>query len=80
MLICAPTGAGKTDAAMLTILQTIGHYCTPNPIEDPSVTDFAVNSADFKIVYVAPMKALAAEITDKLGKRLAWLGIKCREY
>ncbi|EGY18790.1 hypothetical protein VD0002_g2862 [Verticillium dahliae] len=80
MLICAPTGAGKTDAAMLTILQTIGHYCTPNPIENPSVTDFAVNSADFKIVYVAPMKALAAEITEKLGKRLAWLGIKCREY
>lgn len=65
---------------MLTILQTIGHYCTPNPIENPSVTDFAVNSADFKIVYVAPMKALAAEITEKLGKRLAWLGIKCREY
>ena len=26
------------------------------------------------------MKALAAEITEKIGKRLAWLGIKCREY
>lgn len=65
---------------MLTILQTIGQYCTPNPIEDIAATDFAVNFADFKIVYVAPMKALAAEVTDKLGKRLAWLGIKCREY
>ncbi|TDZ25688.1 putative helicase mug81 [Colletotrichum orbiculare MAFF 240422] len=80
MLICAPTGAGKTDAAMLTILQTIGHYCTPNPIEDTVATDFAVDAQDFKIVYVAPMKALAAEITEKLGKRLAWLGIKCREF
>ncbi|KAE9571004.1 putative helicase mug81 [Colletotrichum fructicola] len=80
MLICAPTGAGKTDAAMLTILQTIGHYCTPNPIEDPATTDFAVDAQDFKIVYVAPMKALAAEVTEKLGKRLAWLGIKCREF
>ncbi|OLN95658.1 putative helicase mug81 [Colletotrichum chlorophyti] len=80
MLICAPTGAGKTDAAMLTILQTIGHYCTPNPIEDTSATDFAVDTNDFKIVYVAPMKALAAEVTEKLGKRLAWLGIKCREF
>ncbi|KAH6688013.1 Sec63 Brl domain-containing protein [Plectosphaerella plurivora] len=80
MLICAPTGAGKTDAAMLTILQTIGQYCTPNPIEDMAATDFAVRAADFKIVYVAPMKALAAEVTEKLGKRLAWLGIKCREY
>ena len=80
MLICAPTGAGKTDAAMLTILQTIGHYVTPNPIENMEATDFAVDLDDFKIVYVAPMKALAAEITEKLGKRLAWLGIRCREY
>lgn len=80
MLICAPTGAGKTDAAMLTILQTIGHYVTPNPIENMEATDFAVDIDDFKIVYVAPMKALAAEITEKLGKRLAWLGIRCHEY
>ncbi|KAI4865811.1 Sec63-domain-containing protein [Hypoxylon rubiginosum] len=80
MLICAPTGAGKTDAAMLTILQTIGQYVTPNPIENAEATDFGVDIGDFKIVYVAPMKALAAEITDKLGKRLAWLGIRCREY
>ncbi|ATY63869.1 activating signal cointegrator 1 complex subunit 3 [Cordyceps militaris] len=80
MLICAPTGAGKTDAAMLTILHTIGQHLFPNPIEDTSATEFAVNLEDFKIVYVAPMKALAAEVTDKLGKRLAWLGIKCREY
>ncbi|KAJ8114050.1 hypothetical protein ONZ43_g4998 [Nemania bipapillata] len=80
MLICAPTGAGKTDAAMLTILQTIGQYLTPNPIENTVATDFAVDLEDFKIVYVAPMKALAAEITEKLGKRLAWLGIRCREY
>jgi antiviral helicase SLH1 len=80
MLICAPTGAGKTDAALLTILQTIGQYCTPNPIENTEATDFAVDFDDFKIVYVAPMKALAAEITGKLGKRLAWLGIRAREY
>lgn len=80
MLICAPTGAGKTDAAMLTILHTVSQYVTPNPFEDPAATDFAVATEDFKIVYVAPMKALAAEITGKLGKRLAWLGIQCREY
>ncbi|KAH8912792.1 activating signal cointegrator 1 complex subunit 3 [Coniochaeta sp. PMI_546] len=80
MLICAPTGAGKTDAAMLTILHTVSQYVTPNPFEDPTATDFAVAAEDFKIVYVAPMKALAAEITGKLGKRLAWLGIQCREY
>lgn len=80
MLICAPTGAGKTDAAMLTILNAIGHNLVPDPVDAPDATDFTVHSEDFKIVYVAPMKALAAEITEKLGKRLAWLGIQVREF
>ena len=79
MLICAPTGAGKTDAAMLTILNAIGKNTVPNPVEQPEATEFAVQVDDFKIVYVAPMKALAAEVTEKLGKRLAWLGIQVRE-
>lgn len=79
MLICAPTGAGKTDAAMLTILNAISHNMSPNPHEEPHATEFTVNIEDFKIIYVAPMKALAAEITGKLGKRLAWLGIQVRE-
>ena len=79
MLICAPTGAGKTDAALLTILNTIGTHLTPKAAEDAGATDFTVNTEDFKIIYVAPMKALAAEITEKLGKRLAWLGIQVRE-
>lgn len=65
---------------MLTILHTISQYLEPNPFEDITATDFAVDVDDFKIVYVAPMKALAAEITQKLGSRLAWLGIRCREY
>lgn len=42
-------------------------------------SEYVVDSA-FKIVYVAPMKALAAELTVKLGSRLAWLGIQAREY
>ncbi|KAF2859304.1 Sec63-domain-containing protein [Piedraia hortae CBS 480.64] len=79
MLICAPTGAGKTDAAMLTILNTVAKCIHPNPIENPDAVEFAAHLDDFKIVYVAPMKALAAEVTEKLGKRLAWLGIKVRE-
>ena len=79
LLVCAPTGAGKTDAAMLTILNTISHNVIPNPIVESDATEFVVRSEDFKIVYVAPMKALASEITGKLGKRLAWLGIQVRE-
>lgn len=65
---------------MLTILHTVAQYLEPNPFENHAATDFAVDVDDFKIVYVAPMKALAAEITEKLGRRLAWLGIRCREY
>ena len=80
MLICAPTGAGKTDAAMLAILNAISQNLTPSPVDEPDASDFLVNSEDFKIVYVAPMKALAAEITEKLGRRLAWLGIQVREF
>ena len=65
---------------MLTVLHTIAQHVIPNPMEDHTAVEFGVNTGDFKIVYVAPMKALAAEITEKLGKRLAWLGVKCREY
>ncbi|KEF59166.1 uncharacterized protein A1O9_04010 [Exophiala aquamarina CBS 119918] len=79
MLICAPTGAGKTDAAMLTILHCISKNVIPNPIDEPDAKDFVIMTDDFKIIYVAPMKALAAEVTDKLGRRLAWLGIQVRE-
>jgi antiviral helicase SLH1 len=65
---------------MLTILHAIGQNVSPHPAEAPDATDFAVNTEGFKIVYVAPMKALAAEITEKLGRRLAWLGINVREF
>lgn len=65
---------------MLTILHAVGQNITPNPAEEPEATNFVVNFEDFKIVYVAPMKALAAEITGKLGSRLAWLGIQVREF
>ena len=65
---------------MLTILNCVGANASPNPVDDPTVSQFAVKTQDFKIVYVAPMKALAAEVTEKLGKRLAWLGVRCREY
>ncbi|KAI8617669.1 Sec63 Brl domain-containing protein [Chytriomyces sp. MP71] len=60
MLVCAPTGAGKTDVAMLTVLKTIGAYRK----------DGFIMKNDFKIVYVAPMKALAAEVVAKFSKRL----------
>lgn len=73
MLVCAPTGAGKTDVALLTILHTISQFTT----ETEDTID--IEYSDFKIVYVAPLKALAAEIVEKFSKKLAWLGIQVRE-
>lgn len=65
---------------MLTVLSTVAKNASPNPLEDREAQEFAVHTADFKIVYVAPMKALAAEITEKFSKRLSWLGIEVREF
>ncbi|ESK97545.1 activating signal cointegrator 1 complex subunit 3 [Moniliophthora roreri MCA 2997] len=77
MLVCAPTGAGKTDVAMLTILRVLDqHRVSPSSFTD--VGD-SIDRDAFKIIYVAPMKALASEIVQKFEKRLKWLSIKVRE-
>ncbi|KAI0068945.1 Sec63-domain-containing protein [Artomyces pyxidatus] len=76
ILICAPTGAGKTDVAMLTILRVLDQHRNASSSEPLSAT---IHRDDFKIIYVAPMKALASEIVRKLGKRLQWLSIRVRE-
>ena len=61
MLICAPTGAGKTYISLLTILQQIGSY-----MDDKGRVDLS----KFKIVYIAPMKALVSEIVGSFSRRL----------
>ncbi|KAI5956342.1 mug81 [Candida jiufengensis] len=78
LLVCAPTGAGKTDVALLTILHTIQQFVTETVNEDNDVT-IDIDYDEFKIIYVAPLKALAAEIVEKYSKKLQWLGIKVRE-
>ncbi|KAI0774394.1 Sec63-domain-containing protein [Fomes fomentarius] len=77
MLVCAPTGAGKTDVAMLTVLRVIQQHLEQSASSGNLAS--AVQRDKFKIIYVAPMKALAAEIVRKLGKRLKWLAILVRE-
>ncbi|KAH8830852.1 Sec63-domain-containing protein [Flagelloscypha sp. PMI_526] len=77
MLICAPTGAGKTDVAMLTVLRVLSQHQTSPDATSDIKSKIARDS--FKIIYVAPMKALAAEIVRKLGKRLKWLDITVSE-
>lgn len=71
ILMCAPTGAGKTNVAVLTILQAIGANLLP---------DGTIAKDKFKIVYVAPMKALVAEMVGNFQKRLDGpLGITTKE-
>eukprot|EP00795_Rhopilema_esculentum_P017649 gene17649-9293_t len=69
LLVAAPTGAGKTNIALLTI----GHEIKNN------IKEGVLKKDEFKIVYVAPMKALAAEMTDNFSKRLEPLGISVKE-
>ncbi|KAF2118345.1 pre-mRNA splicing helicase-like protein [Lophiotrema nucula] len=71
MLICAPTGSGKTNVAMLTMLREIGKH------RDPQTGEIALD--DFKIIYIAPLKALVAEQVGNFGKRLEPYGIKVSE-
>ncbi|KAG2077544.1 Sec63-domain-containing protein [Suillus decipiens] len=77
ILVCAPTGAGKTDVAMLTILRVLNQY--RSRISPSSPLHASINRNAFQIIYVAPMKALASEIVRKLGKRLKWLSIQVKE-
>ena len=69
MLVCAPTGAGKTNVAMLTIVHTIRSH----------LENGLINRDQFKIVYIAPMKALASEMVANFSKRLKDLNIVVKE-
>lgn len=70
LLLCAPTGAGKTNVAMLTILHELGMR---------KQADGTFDLSSFKIVYVAPMKALVAEMVGNFSKRLEPYGVSVKE-
>ncbi|OJD26802.1 hypothetical protein ACJ73_01804 [Blastomyces percursus] len=71
MLVCAPTGSGKTNVAMLAILREIGKNRNPDTGE--------IMLDDFKIVYIAPLKALVQEQVGNFGERLKSYGIRVSE-
>ncbi|POR31841.1 Uncharacterized protein TPAR_07932 [Tolypocladium paradoxum] len=71
MLICAPTGSGKTNVAMLTILRELGKN------RNPQTGDIDLDA--FKIVYIAPLKALVQEQVGNFGKRLEPYGVRVSE-
>ena len=71
MLICAPTGAGKTNIAMLTYLNLVKQFVAE---------DGNIDRNRIKGIYIAPMKALAQEVVEKFSSRLKPLGLIVREF
>lgn len=66
ILLAAPTGSGKTDVALLAIIKML--------------TEIKSGAEFRKVIYIAPMKALAAEITKKYNKILAEDRFRVVEY
>ncbi|XP_077325657.1 U5 small nuclear ribonucleoprotein 200 kDa helicase [Lithobates pipiens] len=70
LLLCAPTGAGKTNVALMCMLREIGKHIN---------VDGTINVDNFKIIYVAPMRSLVQEMVGSFSKRLATYGITVAE-
>uniref|UniRef100_A0AAY5EQB3 Helicase ATP-binding domain-containing protein n=1 Tax=Electrophorus electricus TaxID=8005 RepID=A0AAY5EQB3_ELEEL len=70
LLVCAPTGAGKTNVALMAMLREIGKHIN---------MDGTINVDEFKIIYIAPMRSLVQEMVGSFGKRLASYGITVSE-
>lgn len=72
LLLCAPTGAGKTNVAMLSVLRMIANH--------RNADTGRLDLKSFKAVYVAPLKALVSEQRREFQRRLtAQFGIVVNE-
>lgn len=83
LLLCAPTGAGKTNVAFMTMLNILGQYKLEQKPElkdvpdGPTQPEFDLSA--FKMIYVAPMKALVQEQVKNFSGRLKEFGVKVGE-
>ena len=81
LLIAAPTGAGKTNIALITILREINKELRiKNLMNLYKDFDFSNITWDFKILYLVPLKALANEIVNKFNYQLKFLNIITNEF
>lgn len=69
MLVCAPTGAGKTTIALMAMLSCINMHRENGKIDLDA----------FKMIYISPLKALIQEQVREFSKRLAPFGISVAE-
>lgn len=70
LLLCAPTGAGKTNVALLCMMREIGKHIN---------SDGTINADEFKIIYIAPMRSLVQEMVGNFSKRLSSYNIVVSE-
>lgn len=75
LLLCAPTGAGKTNVAWLTMLNILAQFRK----EESDDLDPTFDLEAFKIIYVAPMKALVQEQVKNFSQRFKDYGVTVRE-
>lgn len=78
LLICAPTGAGKTNVALLTV---VAHFRDVGLLPDDRDNDgdFRLVDTGPKVIYIAPMKALAQEVVEKFSEKLKPMRLIVRE-
>ena len=70
MLVCLK-GAGKTNVALLSMLREIGKHINQ---------DGTINTEEFKIIYVAPMRSLVQEMVGNFRKVASSLFCVHSEY
>ena len=81
LLITAPTGAGKTNIALVTILREIEKELklkNMNNIDDKF--DFSKFKWDFKVLFLVPLKALANEFINKFTEQLGYFNLVINEF
>lgn len=89
ILVCAPTGAGKTNVAMLTVVAHLRDngiienendpYAAYSHIDNDRPAGSSAGTVGRKIIYIAPMKALAQEVVEKFSSKLKALKIVVKE-
>lgn len=79
VLLCAPTGAGKTNVAKLCMLHEIGLHRDTSVPQDAPFEQQRFDLEELKIVYISPMKSLVREQVGTFTEALEPFGIKVRE-
>ena len=81
LLITAPTGAGKTNIALITILREIWRELKlKNMSQIDENFDFSKTIWDFKILFLVPLKALANEFINKFTAQLGYFNLVINEF